>query len=74
LKTRSRVYQDDRMAYYAQEANEILDDILGKMVGEVTSTDPDCQTIDELIAKYDALSRGRKLRSTLLAMHQSESL
>ena len=47
------LYQDERMRYYAQEAYEILDDALDKMVGEVTSDDPDCQTIDQLIEKYD---------------------
>lgn len=47
------LYQDERMRYYAQEAYEILDDALGKMVGEVTREDPDCKTIDELTDKYD---------------------
>lgn len=47
------LYQDERMAYYAQEAYEILDDALDKMVGEVILEDPDCETIDELIEKYD---------------------
>ncbi|MBA2713345.1 MAG: hypothetical protein H0U55_07305 [Rubrobacteraceae bacterium] len=47
------LYQDERMHYYAQEAYELLDDALGKMVGEVTSEDPDCNTIDQLVEKYD---------------------
>ena len=47
------LYQDERMRYYAQEALEILDDALDKMVGEVTLEDPDCENIDQLIDKYD---------------------
>ncbi len=47
------LYQDERMRYYAQEAHEILDDALDKMVGEVISEDPDCKTIDQLVEKYD---------------------
>lgn len=47
------LYQDERMRYYAQEAYEILNDALDKMVGEVTSEDPDCENIDQLVEKYD---------------------
>jgi hypothetical protein len=41
------------MTYYAQEAYDILDDALEKMVGEMISTDPDCRTIDQLLEKHD---------------------
>ena len=48
------LYQDERMAFYAQEAQEILDDALDKMTGDVVSADPRCKTIDDLIVRYDA--------------------
>lgn len=48
------LYQDERMAFYAQEAQEILDDALDKMTGDVVPTDPECKTIDDLIVRYDA--------------------
>jgi hypothetical protein len=47
------LFQDNRMTYYAQEAYDILDDALEKMVGEMISTDPDCRTIEQLIEKHD---------------------
>jgi hypothetical protein len=47
------LYRDNRMTYYAQEAYDILDDALEKMVGEMISTDPDCRTIDQLLEKHD---------------------
>ena len=47
------LFQDERMRYYAQEPYEILNDVLDKMVGEATSEDSDCETIDELVEKYD---------------------
>lgn len=47
------LYQDGRMAFYAEEAREILDDALDKMVGEVVHTNPECEDIDDLIGRYD---------------------
>ncbi len=40
-------------AVWAAPIDGILDDALEKMVGEVTSPDPGCRTINELIKKYD---------------------
>jgi hypothetical protein len=40
-------------AVCAAPIDGILDDALEKMVGEVTSPDPGCRTINELIKKYD---------------------
>lgn len=47
------LYQDERIAFYAEEAREILDDALDKMVGDVVRTNPECEDIDDLIARYD---------------------